>query len=104
MILIVTFAAVSARRRDFGRRRALGARRSDLVALIVGHIALAALSGSANGLAAGVALVRSMTQEAVDLTYPAATSTLMIVISAVSGLGPALVAAMRDPLKVLRSA
>lgn len=104
MILVVAFAAVSARRRDFGRRRALGARRGNLAALIVGHIVLASLVGSAVGLANGVLLVRAMTQQPVDLAYPAATSILTIVTSAVSGLGPAVVAAMRDPLKVLRSA
>jgi putative ABC transport system permease protein len=94
----------SARRRDFGRRRALGARRSNLVLLIVGHILLASLLGSVAGSAAGSVVVRTMTDQPVDLAYPTAVATLMVLTSTVAGLGPAVVAALRDPLAVLRSA
>ncbi len=101
---VVAFAAVSARRRDFGRRRALGARRSDLVILIVAHIVMASSLGSIVGWAAGTVVVRTVTDQPVDLAYPAAVATLMILTSALAGFWPAVLAAVRDPLSVLRSA
>ncbi len=104
VIAVVTFAAVSARRRDFGRRRALGARRSNLVLLIVGHVVFASLIGSVVGVLAGAYVVRMMTGEPVDLLYPIAVATLTILTSATASFVPAVIAAVRDPLAVLRSA
>ncbi len=103
MTAVVAFAAVSARRRDYGRRRALGARRTNLVVLILAHMSYASGLGSSVGLAAGAVTVRNMTSMPADLRYMAAVAVLTIATTAIAGFVPALIAALRDPLTVLRS-
>ncbi|MEN0128900.1 MAG: FtsX-like permease family protein, partial [Brevundimonas sp.] len=57
LVTVTMLGAVSARRRDFGRRRALGASRSAVVVLVLTQSAAAAVCGVLVGMAAGLVVL-----------------------------------------------
>lgn len=102
LVVLTTYAAVSARRRDFGRRRALGASRSALVALVVIQTGFAACVGAVLGTAIGVIAVRLSTGITPAGTFVAGVAILAIAMALLAAVVPALIGSMRDPVRVLR--
>ena len=98
---------VSQRTRDIGVRLALGARRSDILRLVVGRAMLLTSIGVAAGLAGSVALagaIRSMLYgvgERDPLTL-AATAIVLVAVALVACWLPARRAARVDPMIALR--
>lgn len=102
VVLIVTFGATATRRRDFGRRRALGATRGSIAALVVLQQAATAVVGALVGLGIGAVISFRLTGSGPDLEFAAAVAVLTILVTVVAALVPALVAATRDPVSILR--
>lgn len=102
LVALTTFASVSARRRDFGRRRALGASRSALVALVVMQTTVSAVIGALVGSVIGAVLIVALTGTSASAMFVTGVATLAIVMAAVAALAPALLGATRDPVTVLR--
>lgn len=97
---LVVLADTLVRRRDLGRRRALGATRSMLVALVVARTAYAALGGVVLGSVLGTFLTRDA---GLPLEFSVAVSVLTLLAALVAAVGPAAVSAHRDPVLVLRT-
>lgn len=99
--LTVTMSLLS-RRRDFGRRRSLGATRSALLALTLMEAAIpigvGAILGTAFGLAASVLFVG----EAPPIEFAAGAMILVIVVGVAAAVPATLTAAWRDPVRTLR--
>ena len=96
------YGAVSSRRRDFGRRRALGASRPTIVALVAFQTGFAAVLGALLGaIASGFAVVR-LTGQPPDVRFTIAIVILAILVAVIAAIPPAVVAAFRDPVRVLR--
>lgn len=102
LIAIVVLADVLIRRKDLGRRRALGATRSVIVALVVLRTAIPALIGASFGAGAAFYLTTRW-QVAPELAFTVATAVLAVLTSAASACLPAVFAARRDPVAVLRT-
>jgi putative ABC transport system permease protein len=102
LVVLNMYGAVTTRRRDFGRRRALGASRGAIVALVTLQTALTGIIGATLGTAAGAAVVWRLTEQTPDPTFALAVATLVVIATITAALPPALVAAYRDPVKVLR--
>lgn len=96
-----TYGAVTARRRDFGRRRALGARRAILVALVLAQTLVVALIGGVVGSLAGI-LAGVVFDRPTDPEFVVAVVILAVSSALVAALPPGVVAAFRDPVRVLR--
>lgn len=96
------FGAVTARRRDFGRRRALGASRLDIVALVTIQTATIAIAGAILGVLAGTAIVHELVGSTPQPAFTLAVVVLAVLASTIAAVPPALVAAFRDPVQVLR--
>ncbi len=96
------YGTVTNRRRDFGRRRALGASRSTIVTLIATQTALVAATGAIIGSAVTAAIVQRLTSNPPDLRFTSAIIILATIIATLAAIPPALVAAYRDPVRVLR--
>ena len=101
--------AVSRRTREFGVRMALGARRGDVVRLVLRQSLLLGGAGVVLGLAAGSFLSRAFLKSllygvsATDpLTYAAMAAVLLAATLLASGL-PARRATRVDPMSALRS-
>jgi predicted permease len=100
--------AVTQRRRELGIRIALGARTTDIVALIARDGLTLSGAGLAIGLAGAFALTRFLSSQlfGVTATDPgtfAAVAAVMLAVAAVSIVAPARRAALVDPVVTLRS-
>lgn len=98
---------VSQRTREMGVRMALGARRPDLVKLVLGRGLLLALAGLAAGLVGAGFLTRYLASQLYEVspldlpTYSAAAAFLVVTALAASFL-PARKASNLDPMETLR--
>lgn len=102
LVSMVVFAGTVAARRDFGRRRALGATRGQLTVLVMLGTLWPALVGSLMGTAAGWLYLGSRLGYLPDWQFPLAVGTLAVLTIVIASALPAAVAATRDPLRVLR--
>ncbi|WP_454296146.1 ABC transporter permease [Salana multivorans] len=99
---VVVLADVLVRRPDLGRRRALGATRSSILALVVLRTAIPAVAGAVVGSVAGVLLAARL-GAAPPPSFVIGTAVLAVLAATLSTLLPAGYAATRDPVRVLRT-
>jgi len=102
LMVVAVLAGVNARRRDFGRRRALGASRGQLVSLVVTQALWSALPGVALGAVAGATLVKVLSGSWPGWQFPLAVAVLTALSAAGAAIIPATLAAVRDPVAALR--
>jgi putative ABC transport system permease protein len=103
LIGVVILAEVLLRRRDLGRRRALGASRPALVLLVVSRTAIAATPGVVVGIAFGTLAAYAWAQPPPP-TFGVGTGILTMLAATGAATLPAVLAAWRDPVAVLRTA
>jgi hypothetical protein len=103
---VLTYSVLR-RTKEIGIRGALGARQSQIVALVLADILLATVAGLAGGIAGGLALARYVATLLFDvkpsdfwsLALPLAC---LLLASALAALAPAIRAARVDPMVALR--
>jgi putative ABC transport system permease protein len=103
----VMLVAVRERINEIGIRRAIGARRRDIVAQFLTEATVLSVIGGLLGVAAGVAVAIALphlSDQRTVISYPAALIALVIsaLVGIVAGLGPANQAASLDPATALR--
>lgn len=106
-IMNIMLATVSERTREIGIRRALGARRSDIVLQFLMETLLLSISGGVIGLVFGAVIpmvITATTNVKTVLTFPAfaVAFSVSVTVSVVFGIYPARRAAMMDPIDALR--
>lgn len=102
LVAIVVLADVLVRRKDLGRRRALGATRGTIVAMVITRTLLPALLGAGTGAAAGL-WVSDRFAATPPWQFTTGTAILAVLAAIVSAILPAVYAATRDPVRVLRT-
>ncbi len=102
LIAVLQTGLVMMRRRDFGRRRALGATRGLVVLLVLFQTALLAAAGAVIGLAGSVLALIVGGDPLPGIDFMTAVVVLVLTVTVVASLIPATVASARDPLKELR--
>jgi putative ABC transport system permease protein len=103
----VMLVAVRERTQEIGIRRALGAKRRDIVAQFLTEATVLSLLGGLLGVAAGLGLAYALphlSDQRTIVSYPAGALALSIsaAVGIVAGLGPANQAASLDPAEALR--
>lgn len=102
LVAVVTLADVLVRRADLGRRRALGATRTTIIALVIARTLAPAMIGAVLGLAIGLSIAHRL-----DATPPWQFTTGTIILAVLAAIAaatpPALYAATQDPVRVLRT-
>ena len=107
-ILNVTLAAVYSRVREIGIRRALGAERSDVMALFMAEAALLGLAGGVAGVVLGVIgiekLAKAADRDVVDMAWYHAVAMVALssAVAAAFSAYPAWLASRLDPVEALR--
>ena len=99
---VVVFTGTIAGRRDFGRRRALGASQRQLTILVMLTTLWPSLIGAVVGTALGSVYLGSLLGHSPDWRFPVSVGVLTVIALVLSSAPPAAVAATRDPLRVLR--
>lgn len=102
LIGLTVYGSVTTRRRDFGRRRALGASRTALVALVVAQTGFVAAVGATMGTTVGTIIAHRLSGASLQPDFIVAVATLCILAAAIASLPPAIIAAHRDPVRILR--
>ena len=102
IVAVTMLSATISRRRDFGRRRALGATRSALVATLLAQTAVGVLLGIAVGTAAGLVTLDATTGALPTWRFVTGVAGLALLIALATATPIATHAAHRDPLRILR--
>ncbi len=102
LVAIVLFGLVMMRRKDFGRRRALGATRGLIVGLLLTQTAMLAVGGVLIGIVASVVVLVAARDPLPGWAFTTATALLAVGTALLAAILPALVAARREPIRELR--
>lgn len=102
LVAAILYGLVMMRRKDFGRRRALGASRPLIVALLLAQMAFLSLTGAILGTVTAVVVLLSTGDPLPSAAFLVALNVLAIGVGTVAALVPAVAASRRDPLKELR--
>jgi len=103
LVSVVVAADVMLHRRDLGRRRVLGASRGFVVGLVVSSAVLPASAGAVVAVVATNAWVVSAGGRVVPWSFSFAIALTCVLTCAAAAVLPAWYAAVRDPLRVLRT-
>lgn len=101
---ITIHAGTSARSRDFGRQRALGASRRQLAATVVLQVAVPGTAGALIGCVVGTAVAWQMTGQSLGWRFPLGVAILILLTMAAGSLPSAVRVAWIDPVAALRMA
>lgn len=102
LVSLTTALALNNRKRDFGRRRALGASRSALIVLTLVETAIPVVGGTIIGALLGVFLVRLTMGNIPPVNFVLSAVTLIALAGVMSAVPAAAISAVRDPLRILR--
>lgn len=102
LVAAILYGLVMLRRKDFGRRRALGASQTLIVGLLLTQVAALAAIGAIIGSTAAVIGLATTGDPLPDIGFIGAVNILAIAVGLIAALLPALAASRRDPLKELR--
>ena len=102
LVVTIQYGLTLLRRKDFGRRRALGASKSLVIALLLTQMGLLSLVGTALGAVAALAALAAVREPVPSVQFVFAVALMAVGICLVSAAGPAIVASRSDPLRELR--
>jgi putative ABC transport system permease protein len=102
LVAVIMYGLVTMRRKDFGRRRALGATKSLIVTLLLIQTGLLALAGIAGGIATACVLLLVEGDPVPDPDYILALGVLTLAAVLLAALVPALSASRKEPIRELR--
>jgi putative ABC transport system permease protein len=102
LVAAVLYGLVMMRRKDFGRRRALGASRGLIAGLLIVQTAILTAAGALIGSSAAAVALAASGDPLPRFQFFAAIGVLSIVVGILGAIPPAWVASRRDPLRELR--
>lgn len=102
LVALTMTLALNARRKDFGRRRALGASRSALISLTLLEAAIPVLAGVLIGTAVGLTAVVLWVGVLPPVSFIVAAAVLISLAGTAAAIPPAAMAAIQDPVRILR--
>jgi putative ABC transport system permease protein len=104
LVASVLFGLVMLRRKDFGRRRALGASRTWIVALLATQTALTAVAGNLMSSIVSVIVIAASGDPIPSFSFVLGVGVLISCVAILASVPPAIVAAHRQPAHELRVA
>lgn len=102
LVALTMTLALNARRKDFGRRRALGASRTALISLTLLEAAIPVVVGVVLGTAVGLTAVVLWVGVLPPVSFITAAAVLITLAGSAAAIPPAAAAAIQDPVRILR--
>lgn len=102
LVAILLYGLVVMRRKDFGRRRALGATRSLIVSILLTQTALLAGIGTVVGIGCATAALLVSGSPLPGTPFTVALAVLALITAMTAALIPAVLASRREPIRELR--
>lgn len=102
LLTVILLGLVVLRRKDFGRRRALGATRGFIIALILTQTSILALLGTAVGSTTATVILLVSGDPLPGLTFTVGLAVLTVLTALLASFIPAVLASTRDPIRELR--
>lgn len=102
LVAAMLYGLVMMRRKDYGRRRALGATRALVMGLMLLQVGVLAIAGAAVGAGAAFVALALSGDPQPPAGYYAAIAVLAAALATGASIIPALAAATRDPVRELR--
>ncbi|WP_460802801.1 ABC transporter permease [Microbacterium sp. GXF6406] len=102
LLAILLYGLVMMRRKDFGRRRALGATRSLIVTLLLAQTAALTTVGILLGMTTAIIILISTDDPLPSADFIVALAVLTLTATLIAALIPALIASRREPIRELR--
>ncbi|MFT4052292.1 MAG: lipoprotein ABC transporter permease [Microbacterium sp.] len=102
LVAVILYGLVMLRRKDFGRRRALGATRGYIIGLLVTQTVLLAVIGVVGGAAVATSIALALHDPLPGAAFTVALGVLALSAAVVAALLPAIVASRREPIRELR--
>lgn len=102
LVAAILYGFTMLRRKDYGRRRALGATRTLIVTLVLLQMTMVAIVGAALGTGAALATLTATGDPLPGTDFAGAVAILAVTVAVIAALLPAIVAARRDPIRELR--
>lgn len=102
LVAAILSGLTALRRKDFGRRRALGASQGLIVALLLVQMALLSIVGATLGTSGALVALSLIGDPLPGLPFVVAVAVLATAVGLVAAVAPALAAATRDPIRELR--
>ncbi|RFA17795.1 lipoprotein ABC transporter permease [Subtercola boreus] len=102
LVAAILYGLVMLRRKDFGRRRALGATRGLIILLLLMQMAILSVIGTLLGTGLSIISLRITNDPLPSFSFLLALAILAVAVGIVAALLPAVAASRRDPLKELR--
>lgn len=102
IVSVLLYGLVMMRRKDFGRRRALGATRLFVIALLTLQTFILAAAGVASGMTLGITALVLTSDPIPDVRFIAALALLAILSASGAAVIPGVVASRRQPIRELR--
>lgn len=102
LVAVLLYGLVMMRRKDYGRRRALGATRTLIVGLLLTQTGLLALTGITLGTITAVLVLLVTGSPLPGIAFTAALGILTLATALIAALIPALAASRREPIRELR--
>lgn len=104
LVAVLLYGVVTLRRKDFGRRRALGASQRLIVTLITVQTALISVAGAVLGTAIGLVVLITTGDPLPGIRYTVGVGLLAVTTAIIASIVPAVSAARREPIRELRVA
>ncbi len=102
LVAAILYGLVMLRRRDFGRRRALGATRALIIQLLLVQMGITSIVGAALGCGVAVVVLVAAGDPLPGVDFVIALGTLAVAVGLLAASAPAVAASRRDPLRELR--
>ena len=102
LVAAILYSFVMIRRKDFGRRRALGASRSLIVGLLMAQMGVISAAGAVVGSTIGLVVLAVGGDPLPSWEFVLAIAVLSVAVGELAAALPAVLASRRDPLKELR--
>ncbi len=102
LVAILLYGLVMMRRKDFGRRRALGASRALIIGLLLTQTVILAAVGIVIGTIVSFLVLAATGDPWPGFTFTVALGVLTMVTALIAALVPATIASRREPIRELR--